>query len=428
MVLSWFGRPRRPQTARRPRTLLRLEALEPRWVPSAIRNIAGFTTNTLRANDDASTGAVNVGFNLNFFGVQTNQVFVNNNGNVSLGRAFGSFIPSALNTDDGRIPLIAPFFADVDTTQNSSLVSYGTTALFGRSAFGVDWVHVNYYNTQAAGHINKFDNFQLILVDRSDTGLGNFDIEFNYDTINWETGDRNGGINGRGGSSAQVGFTDGTGVPGTFFEVNGSGTPGSFLDGGSHALIAQENLSTTPGRLHFLVRNGQVIESPGQLITAGGDVSGDTRVFAPFRFITDTNTDLQTGNLTLVNLGIPGLIRNSASAALALSNVIDASLDISTTGGTSGSTLVPSNPTFPGPITVVFNNLPLNVQLLNATGRTATGKPFITVDVPDLPASPPVLRVPIEISNSTLDAPTTFFISEALGVQTFAGPFNPSQH
>ena len=32
------------------------------------RNLAGFSTNTLAANDDSSTGAVAIGFPINFFG------------------------------------------------------------------------------------------------------------------------------------------------------------------------------------------------------------------------------------------------------------------------------------------------------------------------------------------------------------------------
>ena len=50
---------------------------------SAIMNLPGFTTNNLPANDDGSTGLVNIGFNLNFFGSNFNQLYVNNNGNVT---------------------------------------------------------------------------------------------------------------------------------------------------------------------------------------------------------------------------------------------------------------------------------------------------------------------------------------------------------
>ena len=43
------------------------------------------------------------------------------------------------------------------------------------------------------------------------------------DRIRWETGDASGGTNGLGGSPARVGFSNGRGQPGTFFELTGSG-------------------------------------------------------------------------------------------------------------------------------------------------------------------------------------------------------------
>src|SRR5262249_62260947 len=107
MLSSWFDRLARwrfPQAQRRrrrsparPRARLEVEPLEGRLVPAAIRPLPGFTTNNLPANDDNSTGLVNVGFNLNFFGVTTNQVFVNNNGNITFNQALSQFTPNALN-------------------------------------------------------------------------------------------------------------------------------------------------------------------------------------------------------------------------------------------------------------------------------------------------------------------------------------------
>ena len=42
--------------------------------------VSGFDTNVLPPNDDESTGQVAVGFDLNFFGVVRNTLYVNNNG------------------------------------------------------------------------------------------------------------------------------------------------------------------------------------------------------------------------------------------------------------------------------------------------------------------------------------------------------------
>jgi hypothetical protein len=269
--------------------------------------------------------------------------------------------------------------------------------------------------------VDKLNSFQVILVDRSDTGAGNFDIEFNYDQIQWETGDASGGTGGLGGSSAAVGYSNGTGTPGTFFELPGSHVNGALLDGGPSALINTTKEASTPGRLHFLVRNGVVVVGP-PVAAVNNDVTAESRVFAPFRYITDDlATGLQHGNLTVINaraLATPG---GGSSAT-------DACLDITATSTTPSMT---TSQAFPGPITVVFRSLPPNVTILNATGFTASGLAYITEPIASLPPNTPVLRVRINIANSLAprpNAPTTFFESalEGLLVQVISGPFDPT--
>ena len=221
---------------------------------SAIVN--GFDSNVLSPNDDGSTGLVNLGFEANFFGVQGSAVYVNNNGNVTFDQSLFTFTPFDL-TSTGR-QIIAPFFADVDTRAAGDPVTYGTGTFNGRPAFGVNWVNVDYFSSSAS-HTNR-NSFQLILVDRSDIVPGDFDIVFNYDQIQWETGQASGSDpNGRGGSSARVGYSNGTGDPGTFFELPGSAVNGAFLDGGSDALISDSINSSVDGRYIFAARSGTVV-------------------------------------------------------------------------------------------------------------------------------------------------------------------------
>ncbi len=211
-----------------------------------------FNTNTLTRNDDGSTGAVAIGFTANFFGTDYSQLFVNNNGNVTFNGPLSTFTPFGITTS--TIPIIAPFFADVDTRNlASNEVTYGTGTVDGRNAFGVNWLGVGYFNSQA----DKLNSFQLVLIDRSDTGLGNFDIEFNYDGILWETGSASGGTNGLGGNSARVGYSNGAG---TFFELPGSGINGAFLDGGPNSLITNRLNSSVDGRYLFTARNGIIVD------------------------------------------------------------------------------------------------------------------------------------------------------------------------
>ena len=218
---------------------------------------AGFDANTLSANDDGSTGAQLLGFDANFFGVTFDSAYVNNNGNVTFTGSLSSFTPFDLTST--ATPIIAPFFADVDTRgAGSAAVTYGTGTVGGLAAFGVNWVDVGYYSQNDT----KLNAFQLVLIDRSDIAAGDFDIEFNYDQIEWETGEASGGTDGLGGSSARAGFSNGTGAADSFFELPGSAVNGAFLDDGSNALVSGRINSAVDGRYVFQARSGTVIEPP----------------------------------------------------------------------------------------------------------------------------------------------------------------------
>lgn len=233
----------------------------------AIRLASEFTDFSLAANDDGSTGLVNMGFTANFYGLNRTQLYVNNNGNVTFDGPLSTFTPFNLSNTNRQI--IAPFFADVDTRGNgSSLVQYGTGMVDGRNAFGVNWINVGFY----ANRTVPLNSFQLIMIDRSDTGAGNFDFEFNFDQILWETGEASGGnANGLGGSSARVGWSNGAS---NTFELTGSAINGALLDGGPNALIANSLNSNVDGRYVFSVRNGSVqppndVPEPASLALVG---------------------------------------------------------------------------------------------------------------------------------------------------------------
>src|SRR3954465_15943839 len=102
---------------------------------------ANCQANTLPANDDGSPPiSVPIGCNARAYGLDFNQLYVNNNGNVTINSAKGEYTPYDLTI--GGEPIIAPFFADVDTTgDGSSEVAYGTTTFGGHNAFCVNWVN-----------------------------------------------------------------------------------------------------------------------------------------------------------------------------------------------------------------------------------------------------------------------------------------------
>jgi outer membrane autotransporter protein len=202
-----------------------------------IRDQTGFQSNTLARNDDGSTASVGLGFNI-VVGTAASSLFVNNNGNVTFGAPSGAF------STPPDLPLIAPFFSDVDTSQFGTPVTYGQGVINGHSAFGVNWFDVTHFGNEPTDNGTR-NTFQLVVIDRSDTGTGNFDIEFNYAQLQWDQGTAS-------ATSALVGASDGSGQVILF---DGSGVSGAFLDGGPQALAANTNAGV-PGRFIIQCRDG----------------------------------------------------------------------------------------------------------------------------------------------------------------------------
>lgn len=165
-------------------------------------NAPGIGDSTGR-NDDGFSGPISLGYTLtNFFGADYTSFFVNNNGNITFLQGLSDYTPAG--PQGATQPVIAPFFADVDTRGANSGVVYLNQSITGETI--VTWDHVGYYNSQD----NLLDTFQLVL--RSpDFAIpaGQGQIGFFWNTMQWETGDASGGTDGFGGHPAAVGFGDG---------------------------------------------------------------------------------------------------------------------------------------------------------------------------------------------------------------------------
>lgn len=221
----------------------------------------GFDDFFLNRNDDGSTPQVPIGFTIGLFGKDQTQCWINNNGNITFDAPRSTYTPLPLR--NLGFSLIAPFWADVDTRAGGSDVvtySYGMETINGHLAFGVNWVNVGYYSY----HDDKLNSFQLVLITRPDSGTNNFDIEFNYNHVLWETGDASGGTNGYGGSPARCGLSNGSTQTielaysaQTLVQLDKNPNTGlaNFLTG----LIYRSRNSGIPGRFVFQVRSGQVL-------------------------------------------------------------------------------------------------------------------------------------------------------------------------
>ena len=93
-----------------------------------------FNTQELSPSDEESVEIQLSDFNLsdlNFLGTTYSSLYVNNDGNITFSSALTVF-PLSGNLSDVTIPIIAPFFADVDTRNpDSAVVTYGSGLVNG---------------------------------------------------------------------------------------------------------------------------------------------------------------------------------------------------------------------------------------------------------------------------------------------------------
>jgi hypothetical protein len=184
-------------------------------------------------SDDGSTLAINIaaifGAGLDFFGHTYNSLYINSNGNITFGGPNSSYTPSQITAGVNN-PIIAPFWADVDTRGGAAAATPGGNSTGSNQVYysldadnhvvTVTWDDVGFYGA----HTNALDAFQLQLIGIGD---GNFDIVFRYEDINWTSGDASGGSGGLGGTAARAGYSAGDGVH--YFELGGSGDQSAML-------------------------------------------------------------------------------------------------------------------------------------------------------------------------------------------------------
>lgn len=175
----------------------------------------------LPRNDDGYTGLINLPFNFDFYGTVQTSCYINNNGNVSFGAPYWQYTSTGFPI--GGFPMLAAFWADVDTRNLSSgLMWYKVEP----HRIIVIWDGVGYYFEKA----DKLNTFELIFTDGTDPliGLGN-NVAFSYDDMQWTTGDVSGGSGGFGGTPATVGINKGDGI--TYALVGRFDHPGTDFDG-----------------------------------------------------------------------------------------------------------------------------------------------------------------------------------------------------
>jgi Secretion system C-terminal sorting domain/Nidogen-like len=180
-------------------------------------------------NDDGFSSSIPLPFTFCFFGTTYNSCFINNNGNISFSAGVAAFSSTGFPTNSAS-PMIAPFWADVDTRlplgggQISGLPRYKITPHY----MVVSWDSVGYY----AQHADKRSTFQVIISDGTDSIIqGSGNVAFCYGDMQWTTGDASMGMLGFGGVAATVGFDKGDGIK--FSQIGRFDATGTAYDGSS---------------------------------------------------------------------------------------------------------------------------------------------------------------------------------------------------
>lgn len=188
--------------------------------------------------------------------------YVSNNGLLSLGGPFTDKTPIQLDAvASSSVPIICPFWADIDTTLGGSVAYFQSANVEAQDGFGNN---IDVYQTfpaygatwrgvKSPGSSGS-NTFQVVIIDRNLTGPGgvvgptwppyfDFDLEFNYDAVQWDNG-----------GTVRVGFYTGVSA----FEFPWSGVGGRMLDSNTaDGLIWHSHDSRVAGRYRFRIRSNQ---------------------------------------------------------------------------------------------------------------------------------------------------------------------------
>lgn len=195
----------------------------PKDPPALLIPLDGDFIQAMGRNDDGSSAQISLPWTFSLYGTPYTSFWINNNGNITFTGSYGSFTSTGFPLSG--VPMLAPFWADVDTRNTASgLVYYKITSNPNRCV--VIWDQVGYYSNG----VDKLNTFSAIFTDGTDPliGIGN-NVVFSYADMQWTTGSASNGVNGFGGIAATVGINEGVG--GNYTQAGRFDQPGTAYDG-----------------------------------------------------------------------------------------------------------------------------------------------------------------------------------------------------
>jgi len=157
-------------------------------------------------------------FTFCFFGDSYNQVWMNNNGNISFNGGISAYSSSAFPSTGNE--MIAAFWADFDLggagTMHATITP--TAAIF-------NWVQAGYFSSQA----DKLNTCQIVITDGTDPLVQGGNAAIHYADMQWTTGSASSGVNGFGGTPATCGANRGNNLD--FFQIGRFDHEGVDYDG-----------------------------------------------------------------------------------------------------------------------------------------------------------------------------------------------------
>lgn len=399
--------------------------------PNAIMTPAGYNTNAVPRGDDTMNQVVGLPFTMNWNGTNYTQIYINMNGNCTFGTGYNGYNPTAALSSLGQ-NIMAPFLADVDT-RNTSLgqVTYSNITagsvpqVGGRSAFLVNWVNVGRYDANAAGN-TLTNSFQLVIVDRSDTGAGNFDFIFNYDKITWDI------ATGLSTTRARTGWGRSSGVG---FELPGSGTAqgsaSALLDTSPSATSLIQNMLNDEdqlGRYVWEVRAGVAPNLAPSVTVTDRVLEGNMpNAYVGYTGVADATATDPDGTIVSFTNDLPGVLPVGETTVTWTATDDHGSVTSKTQTVTVVDSVAPTLPTLASSTHTVGTWSTANT--VNVTSTTSTDTCIGVAGAsyswsPNAAANPDTVLDPSTMATQTVSVTTTS--SETLESQAFVGATWPA--